>query len=147
MFHPVDEDILDRFRRQMLGPEVWTHEMHLRVSWMHLRLYGVAKTIDRLREGITRLNESHGTVNGPDSGYHETITRIWTMILDAADAGDAEPATTSMEFVERHPELLDRRLPLRYYTRDRIMSSEARAGWVEPDITDDLCELRKSSLT
>jgi len=28
----------------------------------------------------------------------------------------------------------DRTLPFRYYTRDRLMSWEARVNWVEPDL-------------
>ena len=28
----------------------------------------------------------------------------------------------------------DRHLPFRYYTRDRLMSAEARINWVEPDL-------------
>lgn len=28
----------------------------------------------------------------------------------------------------------DKRMLLRFYSRDRLMSPEARAGWVEPDL-------------
>ena len=33
-------------------------------------------------------------------------------------------------------------LPLRYDTRERLMSSEARAGWVTPDLRDLEVRLR-----
>jgi hypothetical protein len=35
------------------------------------------------------------------------------------------------ELIER---IGDRRLPLRYYSRERLFSAEARLGWVEPDL-------------
>jgi hypothetical protein len=28
----------------------------------------------------------------------------------------------------------DKNLPFRYWSRERLMSPEARAGWVEPDL-------------
>ena len=108
--------------------------MHLRVGWIHARRYGVDGAVERLRDCIQRLNETNGIVNGPDSGYHETITRAWVTLIASLDAGDDEPAVHSAEFVERHPELLDQKILLRHFTRDRIMSREARASWVEPDM-------------
>ncbi|MDQ6633482.1 MAG: hypothetical protein M3Z10_01860, partial [Gemmatimonadota bacterium] len=30
--------------------------------------------------------------------------------------------------------LADRALPLEYWSRERLMSADARAGWVEPDL-------------
>jgi hypothetical protein len=31
-------------------------------------------------------------------------------------------------------ECVDRNLPFTYYSRERLMSPEARRGWVEPDL-------------
>ena len=131
--HPDDADLLGRFRRQEIGLREWTHETHLRVGWLHVRLYGVAETVDRLRDGIRRLNTANGIVNGPDSGYHETVTRVWVALIQVAAGGDQEDVS-SAEFVRRNRELLDVKLPLRFYSRDRIVSEQARATWVEPDL-------------
>lgn len=128
-----DEELLKRFGRRAIGLDEWTHEMHLRVGWMHVRVFGLRKAVDRLRDGIRTLNDANGIVNGPDSGYHETVTRVWAALIARADASDAIAAPSSAEFLRRHPELLDRKLPLRHYTRDRINSEAARVGWVEPD--------------
>ncbi len=132
--HPDDRDILRRFVDRRLGPDDWTHAMHLRVGWIHVRLHGVEGAVERLRECIMRLNETNGVVNSAESGYHETITRAWATVIAGLAAADDDPATSSAEFLERHPELHNKKILLRHYTRDHIMSREARAGWVEPDV-------------
>jgi hypothetical protein len=131
---PEDETLLQRFGRQAIGLDEWTHEMHLRVGWMHARRFGPAEALTRLRDGIRRLNDANGIVNSATSGYHETVTRVWIALIDAADALDGRTASSSRVFVDGHPELYDTRLPLRFYTRDRIVDEVARAGWVEPDL-------------
>ena len=132
--HHDDEDLLGRFGRQQVGKLEWTHETHIRVGWLHVKLFGAAESVDRLRDGIRKLNTANGVVNGLSSGYHETLTRVWVRLIEAASAGDPPTVDCSSCFVERHPELLEMRLPLRFYTRDRITSNEARAAWVEPDL-------------
>ena len=39
---------------------------------------------------------------------------------------------SSSELLDRCPELADKDLPLKYYSRERLFSDEARAGWIEP---------------
>ena len=132
--HPDDADIMRRFAARLIDLDEWTHAMHLRVGWLHVRLYDVDGAVERLRNCIMRLNETNGIVNGPDSGYHETITRAWAYLIDAAHASDDEPATSSAEFLDRHPELLETKILFKHYRRDRLLSLEARTGWVEPDL-------------
>ena len=47
----------------------------------HIDRYGTEEALSRLRVGIRRLNESHGTPNSDDDGYHETITRAYVQLL------------------------------------------------------------------
>ena len=63
-----------RFAALTLPKHEWTHAAHLTVGVWHVDRYGAADALTRLRAGIRRLNESHGNVNTPASGYHETIT-------------------------------------------------------------------------
>ena len=42
---------------------------------------GAEEAMSRLRVGIRRLNESHGTPNSNHEGYHETVTRAYTQLL------------------------------------------------------------------
>jgi hypothetical protein len=54
-----------------LPREAWTHAAHLIVGMWHVDRYGADEALLRLRAGIRRLNESHGTPNSDDDGYHE----------------------------------------------------------------------------
>ncbi|ETK30905.1 hypothetical protein [Microbispora sp. ATCC PTA-5024] len=53
--------------------------------------------------------------------------------VGARAAGD--PAASGFAaFVERHPELLDKRLLGRFYRSATLAAPQARTGWVEPDL-------------
>ena len=65
--------------------------------------------------------------------YHETITVAWMILLDEVRArvpADADLADATRLF----PALADKDLPLRFYSRDRLSSDEARMGWLAPDL-------------
>jgi len=85
----------------------------------------------RLRAGIIRLNERHGLVETSTRGYFETLTRVWLVLV--ADARSRSFATNSRELLERCPELFDRTLPSRYYSKELLSSVRARALFVAPD--------------
>lgn len=89
----------------------------------------------RLRDGIRRLNDSHGTINSATSGYHETITRAYVMLL--AEFNSSCDATTSL--AQRVARLYSSRLAakdvlLAFYSYPTLMSEIARREWVEPDV-------------
>ena len=83
--HPLTslelEDLAARFASCTLPKEEWTHQAHLTVGMWHVERYGADAALERLRTGIRRLNDSHGTPNTESRGYHETITRAYVMVL------------------------------------------------------------------
>ena len=90
--------------------------------------------LDAMRAGILRLNAAHGVVTTPSGGYHETITRAYMRLIGrfvmedgGTDGWSARAARLLREHGAKDHLLL-------YYTRDRLMSAEARFGWVEPDL-------------
>lgn len=112
----------------------WTHEAHLRVGLWH-RLQMPAETaLEVLRGRISRYNVSQGGVNTDADGYHETITRLYVVLIDrfvrATDATRA-PDELADELVL---ELGHRDVPFRHYTRERLFSVAARRAWVAPDL-------------
>ncbi|MFP5378855.1 MAG: hypothetical protein ACLGHP_03730, partial [Vicinamibacteria bacterium] len=126
--------LVSRFTSRTLPKAEWTHEAHLLVGLWHVHRYGEAEALARLREGIRRLNDAHGTPNTPSSGYHETITRAYVTLL--ADFLASGPAGRTIE--TRAGELLASPLAardalLRYYSRERLFSPEARTRWLAPD--------------
>ena len=124
-----------RFARLTLPKGEWTHAAHLTVGAWHVDRYGAAEALTRLRDGIRRLNESHGTSNTATSGYHETITAAYVTLL-AAYLAACPPELALPARVDRllAGPLAARDMLFTFYTRERLMSVEARARWIEPDL-------------
>ena len=127
--------LASRFTELTLPKEEWTHAAHLTVGMWHVDRYGAAEALTRLRSGIRRLNESHGNVNTPTSGYHETITAAYVTLL-AAYLDACPPELSLAARVERllAGPLAARDMLFTFYSRERLLSIDARAEWVEPDL-------------
>jgi hypothetical protein len=63
-----------------------------------------------------------------------TTTVAWTRLVAAAERNGGA-ADNFSEWIQLHPELLDRDLLAKYYSSGRLETQEARSGWVEPDLT------------
>ena len=128
--------LVAEFESCTLPKEEWTHQAHLTVGLWYASRLPYQEALVALREGILRLNAAHGVPTTPTRGYHETITRFYLRVLCDYVASEEERPMGS--WPERVARLLsrygDRELPLRHYTKDLLMSSEARFGWVEPDL-------------
>ena len=126
-------DVGSRFLARTLPKPEWTHEAHLSTcAWLILERPDLAPERD-LPDLIRRYNESVGGVNDATQGYHETITRIFIRAVRAHLA-----TTEGQGLSERVNALLlapegRRDWPLRFYSRERLFSVEARLGWIEPD--------------
>lgn len=112
----------------------WTHEAHLRVGLWHVMHHGPAAALELLRGRISAYNVSVGTLNTDTSGYHETMTRFYVMIIDRFLSGEDRAADLDQLASRLIAALGDRRLPLRYYSEQRLFSVVARRSWVEPDL-------------
>jgi adenylate kinase family enzyme len=124
-----------RFEACAIPPRAWTHAAHLTVGLWHVDRYGPEAALARLRTGIRRLNESHGGVNSETRGYHETITAAYVTLLAQflGLRGNGESLGRSVTRLLEGP-LAARDMLLRFYSRDRLMSTTARAEWIEPDL-------------
>jgi len=141
--HRELNDLIRLFLDRSLPRSEWTHEAHLSVGLWHIREYGTAEAMKRLRTAISQLNESYGNANTSTAGYHETITRAYVELLT--------------QFIRRYPDdcspdrilddLLASPLALRdallaFYSRDYLYSSAARLAWAQPDVAPlDLAHL------
>jgi hypothetical protein len=128
--------LVARFEDCTLPKEEWTHQAHLSVGLWYASRLRYEEALVAVREGIRRLNAVHGVPTTPTRGYHETITRFYMRVLCHYVAHEEERLT--VDWGERVRRLLarygDRELPLRHYSKERLMSPEARFGWVEPDL-------------
>ena len=106
----------------------WDHAAHLKMALYYLYHHEEAEAIRRIREGIQRYNNHHG-----GDGYHETLTMAWIRIVqDYLHTAAPASLETLAEGVVAYG--ADTALPLRYYSKERLYSAEAKAHWVEPDL-------------
>ncbi len=118
-----------------LRKEEWTHEAHLGAT-TYLLLKRPDIDVDRALPGFIRaFNESVGGVNDDSEGYHETITRAYLrgirLFLEEADA--KRPLHELVNELLLSP-MGRRDWPLRFWSKERLMSVEARRNYVEPDL-------------
>ena len=127
----IGEGLLER----TLPRADWTHEAHLAATtYLVLNRHDIK--LDReLPDIIRRYNETVGGVNSDTEGYHETITRTFLHGVRLF-LGDANPGDSLHDLVN---ELLlspmgKRDWPLRFYSRERLFSVEARRCFIPPDL-------------
>ena len=118
-----------------LRKEEWTHEAHLAAT-TYLLLRRPDIDLDKELPGvIRRFNESVGGVNSDTEGYHETITRAFLhgVRLFLTEADPKEPIHELINELLLSP-MGRRDWPLRFYSRERLFSTEARRDFIEPDV-------------
>jgi hypothetical protein len=118
-----------------LALQEWTHEAHLGAT-AYLLLRHPELDLDTELPGlIRRFNESVGGVNSDSEGYHETITRTFLCGVRRfiADAEVREPLYALVNALLLSP-MGRRDWPLRFYSRERLLSVAARRAFVEPDV-------------
>jgi hypothetical protein len=118
-----------------LKKEEWTHAAHFAAALWLMRYRPSLDPVAAMPGLIRAFNESVGGVNSDTSGYHATITqaslRAARGVFDSfpADVPVFRIANTLMKTNLANPNWL-----LEYWSRDRLMSVEARRAWLEPDL-------------
>ncbi|MCU0544707.1 MAG: hypothetical protein MUE44_21490 [Oscillatoriaceae cyanobacterium Prado104] len=128
------DSLIHAFEECSLPRSKWTHEAHLTVGLWYLFDDSEESAIEAMRNGIKRYNLSCGIEATNDSGYHETLTVFWMRAISrylASVAKNRSMVTLANGLIQKYA---DRTLPFRYWSRDRLMSWEARNNWVEPDL-------------
>jgi putative acetyltransferase len=128
-----DEELLAAFESCTLSCEAWTHRAHIRVGYLYASQCDLPAAIQRMRAGLKALNAVHGTPESLERGYHETITVAFLRLIQAAARKETFPS--SEDFCQRHPELLDKNLLLKFYSRERLRSLEAKTQFIAPDLS------------
>lgn len=122
------EETFDAFVHGRLAENAWTHEAHLITCWVALRDRTPAETLAFLRDAIQAHNCGIGIANTATSGYHETLTVYYVTAVSQA-------AAPTVEELFAHPQC-SRTAALDYWSKDVLFSSEARLGWVAPNLAE-----------
>lgn len=126
-----DADLLLRsqFESQTLENAAFRHREHVRLTWIYLTGEPPAAVEARLCRALLALATRHGVAQR----FHHTLTVAWVRLIESARR--SHPDTPFDALVDACPGLLDKDAPLACYTRDVLYSDEARARWVEPNLS------------
>lgn len=119
--------------RTLPRPE-WTHPAHLVFATALLSIEGLAGAEAKAPALIRAYNESAGGVNDDTQGYHHTITLLFLRHIDAfaAPLGDKTIGERATRLLASPLAATD--YPLRFYSKERLFSVEARRSWMAPDL-------------
>ena len=106
----TDREFIAACESGRIPPQHFHHTDHLRLALAYLA------DSPSLAEATARMADSlkaFARAAGHEDKYHHTLTVAWVRLV---------------------ARLLDQRLPLAYYSPDRLFSREAREQWVEADV-------------
>jgi hypothetical protein len=127
---PMSDDAVVRaFEQCQLDPSKFHHADHIRLAWLCVNRFGAGEAEAKLLDGIRKFAQRAGV---PRKFMH-TATIAWTRLVGAAQ-NSGSLADNFSEWIQSHPELLDRNLLAKYYSPGRLETEEARSGWIEPDL-------------
>src|SRR6202011_5794795 len=124
----ADEQFLAAFEAGKIANQDFHHRDHLRLAWVQIRRLGLEQASDTVATAIQRFATHHGHADR----YHETMTRFWVRVVGMGIT--RHPTLSFADLLAAEPHLLDKSLPFRHWSRERMGSDEARRQWIEPDV-------------
>jgi len=126
-------DVVRTFEDATISRDDWKHAEHLTVALHYLCLHNMETATEKMRSGIFKLLGTFGVDLTKEMPYHETLTTFWMRTV-----ADFNAATTSDSLLDKANELVakyDKDYPMKFYSREFLFSDEARARFVEGDIS------------
>ena len=136
--HLATPEALDSFLRGFeqgtLAKSEWTHGAHVAAAAYYLFDSDFATVLPLMRARISAFNLSVGGANTATSGYHETLTHFWLLIV-AELLRQRQPASR-LEAAQQAVAVFGhaRTLHTLYYSGDVVKDSAARRQWRQPDL-------------
>ena len=130
------EALVQSFLQRTLDKSRWTHAAHLSTALWHLKQYDIHEATCRMKSGIISFNLSVGGENSGTGGYHETMTLFWMDILHIFVNDNAGLSLKDTCNKLLNSSLGNKNLPFSFYTKEIILSPQARARAVAPDLLE-----------
>ena len=128
------ETFLHGFENGTLAKPEWTHGAHVAAAASYLFGSDLQTVLPLMRARISSFNVAVGGANTPTSGYHETLTHFWLLIV--AESLRQHPPASRLE-AARHAVAVfgeARTLHTLYYSGDVVKDTAARQQWRAPDL-------------
>ncbi len=128
------ESLVRAFERAEISRDEWNHRSHLTVACWYLLCYPFPEAVDTMRRALQRYLDARGIKTTLENGYHETITVGWMRLLSHY-LGRTNLDCSLVDLINRlNDHYRDKDCLLTHYSRERLMSWEARCAWIEPDL-------------
>lgn len=120
--------VVERFERCEFALAEFDHAAHLTVALARLWEMPFEPALTKMREDLLRFSAHH-----QKQGYNETITQFWLRLVEMYMKKFSEDSLWKQAngLVEH---LGDKQVLFRHYSKEWVMSEEAKSGWVEPDL-------------
>ena len=130
-----DEEILElvrSFENATIARDDWRHTEHLVVALYYTTEYELQTATDKMRAGIFNLLSAFMVDLTKEMPYHETLTVFWMRTVDEFRKANAE--LSMFETANALVRSFDKEHPLKFYSRGRLFSDEARSNYIEPEL-------------
>ncbi len=125
-----DQKFAHNFEFGALPPGTFTHEGHLRLAYVYLCDHDLNAAHSKLKSELQGFLQRN---NVDPKKYHETMTRAWMMAVDAFMHRIGDTANFE-EFKTKAAPLFSTQAMLTHYSKDRLLSEQARVEFIEPDL-------------
>jgi hypothetical protein len=126
-----DEAFRAEFEACTFPPAAFDHRAHIKLAYVYLVANDTDTAHRLMQEALLSFLRHHGF---EVSKYHETMTRAW--ILAVRHFMETSPGAESADtFIERNLRMLDSKIMMTHYSAEVLFSDEARARFVEPDLS------------
>ena len=129
------EKIVQQLEDTTLPKEDWNHEQHLIVALSVVARFG-KRAMPEMMKRIKHYNKSVGIINSESSGYHDTVTIfwIWAVWYFMSKQGDIQFNQAAIDTLFATDALTKRNIWLEYYSKDVMLSPDARFEYIEADV-------------
>jgi hypothetical protein len=130
------QSFIHAFETGTLSKEEWRHPEHVAMAFWYLTHFDEETATTKICAGIQNLNLKHRVQQTPNEGYHETWTIFFAKMLRRYIDQELDRKLSTIQQMECAIQYLKnfREMTRLYYSRDLIMSWEARISWREPDL-------------
>jgi hypothetical protein len=110
------------------------HREHCLAAAYFLKVFPGVDWRSEFPQFIRRYNVAMGGANTEDAGYHETITQFYIDAIEAFLRGHADGSVLDACRALLQSPIVQPDFALRFYSRQRLFSREARRRYLEPDL-------------
>ncbi len=129
-FQFTDYEFENQFEQSKLAPELFSHEAHLRLAWIHVTKYGLEKAIEKVNNQIINY-VSH---LGAQDKYNMTLTIAAVKVV--YHFVQKSKSSTFQDFINEFPRLKNnfKDILAFHYGIDIFHSTLAKTSYLEPDL-------------